>query len=118
MLHRATHNHILIVDDNAMIRDTLKAILSKEGYDVADAKDGQDAFQKFKKNGFDMVITDLHMPMMSGVTLAQMIKGINKNVPVIMVTGSRIIGAMEGVIDAFIEKPFDIKTVLDVVAKY
>ena len=62
MAHR-----ILIVDDDADVRRTLHALLSRAGYDVMEAADGNEAIRLWRTHGGDLVITDLHMPQKDGI---------------------------------------------------
>jgi DNA-binding NtrC family response regulator len=58
---------ILVVDDDASIRRTLTILLSKAGYEVAQAADGSEAIRLWRDQGGDLVITDLHMPEKDGI---------------------------------------------------
>jgi DNA-binding response OmpR family regulator len=58
---------ILIVDDDASILRTLDLLLSREGYDVIQARDGSEAVRLWRDRGGDLVITDLHMPEKDGI---------------------------------------------------
>lgn len=60
---------ILSVDDSASIRQMVKFTLTKEGYEVIEAGDGADALSKVAGKKIDMVVTDLNMPNMDGITL-------------------------------------------------
>src|SRR3982750_3598551 len=60
---------ILVVDDEESIREFLDIMLSKEGYDVTLAEDGQKAIDFLKKKSFDMVISDMQMPRVTGMEL-------------------------------------------------
>lgn len=57
---------VLIVDDSASIRDSITFTLEPEGYDVTVAEHGQDGLEKVQKENFDLIITDLNMPIMNG----------------------------------------------------
>lgn len=61
---------LLIVDDSTMLRDMLNYALNEGGYtDVTEAIDGQDGLEKAKSAAFDLIITDVNMPNMDGITL-------------------------------------------------
>jgi two-component system chemotaxis response regulator CheY len=66
MTGRSGHR-ILIVDDDADVRRTLHALLSRAGYDVMEAADGNEAVRLWRDHGGDLVITDLHMPQKDGI---------------------------------------------------
>ena len=77
----------MFVDDEKLILDGLKYILDWNSMDleiVHEAKNGRDALDKFKEEPVDIVITDINMPIMSGLTLINEIKMINKDVSFIV----------------------------------
>jgi CheY-like chemotaxis protein len=77
---------ILVVEDLEPIRDLIRDILEDDGYHVEVASDGKAGLELFRKKHFDIVFTDFKMPEMSGCDLAEKIKLINKNTPVVLVT--------------------------------
>lgn len=79
---------ILSVDDSASIRQMVKFTLTKEGYEVIDASDGVDALGKLGGRKVDMVVTDLNMPNMDGITLIKELRKLPvcKFIPIIMLT--------------------------------
>jgi CheY-like chemotaxis protein len=79
--------HLLVVDDNAAVREVWCESLILLGYDVMPAKDAAEALALFDATPFDAVLTDFLMPGMSGGQLAEAI-GARSSVPVIMITGS------------------------------
>jgi hypothetical protein len=74
-------NKILIADDEEIIRQVFHRVLTKQGYGVETAQDGLEALEKIKKSNFDVVISDLKMPNMDGMTLIKNIKKLNKPSP-------------------------------------
>ena len=78
---------ILLVDDEEDIRDVLDISLSDLGYEVFTAKNGEEAFQIFRKVNPPIVLTDIRMPIMDGIELLQKIKKENTDTEVIMITG-------------------------------
>lgn len=106
---------ILLVDDEVSIVNMGKQVLEKYGYRVTGHVDSLAALDEFKQNpgAFDLVITDMTMPNMTGDILARSIKSIRQDIPVILCTGfsekiskSNYAGAM---IDEFLMKPISIK---------
>jgi CheY-like chemotaxis protein len=85
MLHNKDIS-ILVVEDLEPIRDLIRDILEEDGYHVEVAGDGKAGLELFRKKHFDIVFTDFKMPEMSGCDLAENIKLINKNTPVVLVT--------------------------------
>jgi len=79
--------NILVVDDEPDFRLLLDKVLEKVGYTVMPAKDGEEALNLFKKNKFDLVITDVHMPKVDGIQLVIGIKEENPWIPVIVISG-------------------------------
>ncbi len=77
---------ILVVEDSEPIRELICLILEEDGYHVEAASNGKEGFELFSSKHFDMVFTDLRMPVMSGSEMAEKIKSINRNIPVVLVT--------------------------------
>ena len=80
-------NHILLVDDDKIIRKMVGSMLTALGYDVIAVKDGHEAIAAFNVNGFDVVLTDINMPHMDGWQLAIRLKDIKPDIPIIAITG-------------------------------
>lgn len=78
---------ILLVDDDIETTTKLKKILEKEGYIIYIASNGADAVDIYRKNKIDIIITDIEMPIMSGITLLEKAKKFQKDIEVIMMTG-------------------------------
>ncbi len=112
---------ILVIDDEEFVRSVLSRTLAQVHHQVTLAEDGEKGIQLFKEKKFDMVLTDLGMPGMSGWDVCRIIKRISPHTPVGMITGwgadmSRIKMEEYG-LDFFISKPFDFNQVLNVVAE-
>jgi two-component system response regulator PilR (NtrC family) len=106
-----TLNRILIVDDEQSMRELLSIMLRKEGYEVVTADNGEKALKAVQNDIFDLVITDLKMPQMDGMTLLKEIKESSPDTIVIIVTA---FGTTEGAEKArrlgaydYIGKPFN-----------
>ena len=78
---------VLLVEDEERLREILTEYLAGEGYEVETAADGREGLQKFRAGRFDLVITDLAMPEMSGDQMVDVIRTIAPDKPVIMLTG-------------------------------
>jgi DNA-binding NtrC family response regulator len=103
---------VLIVDDEPGLRTTLAANLELEGFEVAEAENGDDALRQLEAQPFDVVLTDIRMPGMSGVELFQVIKRRHPNVPVVLTTAFALEqavreGMQEGAF-AMLPKPSDV----------
>lgn len=77
---------ILIVDDDPRICETLSDILGEEGYHVVTASDGQEALDKIREGSFNLVITDIKMPIMDGMALLKEIEKSHADIEVIVIT--------------------------------
>ena len=77
---------ILVVDDEEIIRESLSYVLKKEGYVVEEAVNGKEAYSKIKEETFDLVISDLEMPVMKGTELLEEVKKLNIKTSVIVIT--------------------------------
>jgi CheY-like chemotaxis protein len=78
---------ILIVDDEPFIRSFLSTLLSGKGYDVVLAEDGQTGFDSFLRERPDVIVLDLQMPGMDGLTVLRQVRCLNPLQPVIMLSG-------------------------------
>jgi two-component system, NtrC family, response regulator PilR len=103
---------ILVVEDNRSVRDILSVILHSMGFEVALAKNGLEALTAFMESAFDVVLTDLQMPIMDGSKLAHLIKVMSPETPVILLTGTDVETVKEkvktGPVDSLIFKPFKV----------
>jgi DNA-binding NtrC family response regulator len=88
---------ILLVDDDVLILQTIGAALEKEGYDIKTAESGENALELLKKRHFDLVITDLVMDMIDGITLLKKAKELIPEIKVIILTAY---GSITSTIDA------------------
>jgi len=110
---------ILVVDDELSMREFLKILLEKEGYVVSSAADAASALDQIKSAIFDLIISDIKMPGMGGLTLLEKIKEINSNLPVIMITAyaspENAVIAMKGGAFDYITKPFKVDEIIKIV---
>ncbi len=112
---------VLIIDDEKLIRWYLRENMEKSGFTVMEAEKGADAIKIFGDNLPDIVLLDVNLPDMSGIDVLSAIKGIDKDVPVIIITAfgniKTAVEAMKlGAYD-FIEKPFEIEKLNIVIEK-
>jgi CheY-like chemotaxis protein len=109
---------ILLVDDNTIVRDMLVDLVGSLGYRTDAAAGGEEALELFDRGHYGMVLTDLLMPGMSGWEVLAALRQRDPHVPVIIVTGSPVVGdpraSQPGV--AVLKKPVDV-TVLDSMIK-
>ena len=114
---------ILTVDDSASIRMTTKIVLSNAGYAVTEAVDGADGLAKAKAGRFDLIVTDLNMPNMNGLTMIEELRKLpaHMGVPIIFLTTesdadlkarAKAAGAT-----GWLTKPFDPENLVKIVRK-
>jgi two-component system response regulator MtrA len=80
--------NILVIDDDESVLESILIVLGVSGYQATGALSGEEGLTTFQKGSYDLVLTDLMMPGMSGLDIAKAIKGIDASVPVIIVSGS------------------------------
>jgi len=112
---------ILVVDDEIGIRQSLKKILEKEGFDVLTASNGEEAFKILRAGGIDLLITDIRMAGMDGMELLRVSKSLSQYTEVIMITGyasvdTAVDSMKQGAYD-YITKPFKKADILKAVQK-
>lgn len=103
--------NLLIVDDEAGYRDVLKVIFNSEGYTVQTAENGSRALEKIKSDKFDVVISDVRMPDMDGISLLEAVRNIYPDIGVVLMTAFGTIDTAREAFklgaDDFIQKPFN-----------
>lgn len=103
---------ILVVDDEALIRNVIKEYLLNEGYKVLEAKDGFDALRVISDNKVDLIVLDIMMPKMDGFTCLSEIRK-TKNIPVIMLSARKEeidkLNSFDLGVDDYVTKPFSPK---------
>ena len=106
---------VLIVDDNKAVQEVLSRMISFLGYHVTLAGNGLEGGTLFLTNPYDLVITDLQMPLMNGWELSRLVKERSPKTPVILVTGSYDQKHSEKIgmkcVDAIIPKPFRVQEI-------
>jgi excisionase family DNA binding protein len=120
---RDSRQRVLVVDDEASIRDLLAKTLALAEYEVDTAGDGSAALDRLRerRGSYDLMIADLRMPGMDGLTLIREVKQINANLPIIIITGfsteSSAIEAVNLGVAGYLTKPFRVPQVLAAAAK-
>ena len=97
---------VLLIDDEASIVDLFGMILRNAGYFVRTALNGAAGLSLFESASWDLVITDRQMPQMDGERLAEEIRAIAPQTPLILITGVSIGDLRPGLFDAVLQKPF------------
>ena len=118
---RQGRHRVLVVDDEASIRDLLSKTLALAEYDVETAPDAATALDRLRGSMYDLMIADLKMPGMDGLTLIRQVKRIRADLPVIIITGfsteSSAIEAVNLGVAGYLTKPFRVPQVLAAAAK-
>lgn len=109
---------VLVADDDAMFREMITAVLEDGGYKVLAALDGQDGWDRLRKEGADMAVLDLNMPRKNGLELTRLIRASAqyKDMPVLMLTIRALVedhvSGYERGADDYLTKPFDPKMLI------
>lgn len=108
----ATEKNVLVVDDEAMIRESVSAYITKQGYHVFVSEDGREALEIFQKYPIMFVILDLMLPGMSGEEVCQVMRK-QSRVPIIMLTAKTqeddVLNGLNIGADDYVTKPFSVK---------
>src|SRR5260221_209450 len=114
-------DRVLVVDDEQSLRKVLAATLQREGYEVEVASDGEEALEALDRDGADVVVTDLVMPKMDGLSLLRKVVAKHPDVPVIVVTAHGRVGsaveAMKAGAFNFVTRPFEHAELKAIIAK-
>jgi CheY-like chemotaxis protein len=120
--HTGQPRHILVVDDEPLVRQTVQMLLQDEGCIVDEAESGAQALSMFEPGKFDMVFTDYCMPEMKGDQLAAAIKRRSPRQPIVMITAFpeklTCSDCPLGGVDSFICKPFEAETLRTAIARF
>lgn len=103
---------ILVIDDEPGIRDLLDTLLRRKGYDVVLAESGQKGLELFRREHPDVIVLDLKMPGMDGLTVLQQVRSLDPRKPVIILTGAGTAEAEQQVralgVTEYVEKEFSL----------
>ena len=110
---------VLVVDDEKGIRFLLEEALLHRGFEVSLARDGQESLEKLEGNHFDLVVTDINMPRLDGVSMLKSMHETGREEKIIIMTGNpsdqRLMDIDLPQVVTHLHKPFGIKKFLDVV---
>ncbi|TKJ44163.1 response regulator [Candidatus Aerophobetes bacterium Ae_b3a] len=116
------NKHILVIDDDIGIRESLFLVLNDAGYQVDTVESGEQGIEKVKRNNYDLIFLDIKMAGMDGIQTLREIRRMGKKIPVYIITAfqkeyfRQLEGAMQDGVDfEVIEKPFDRKRLLSLV---
>jgi len=115
-VEKENHHPILVVDDDPVVREVIVTALEEAGYVITETGSPEDALELFSKKEFHLVITDIVMPGMDGLTLLRRLRLKNPDIPVILLTAypdmEMTINAIKHGAHDFIIKPFKIEYIL------
>lgn len=108
--------NILLVEDEENLHETLKLNLELEGYEVTSAYDGKEAIQKVSNEYFDLIIMDIMLPEMDGISVTESIRVNHNEVPILILSArntssDRVLGLKKGA-DDYLTKPFNLEELL------
>jgi len=117
---------ILVAEDSSVIQNLTRRILTIQKYEISSVKNGVQVMEELGKEKFDLVLMDIHMPEMDGMTCAQEIReknpGGNENIPIIAITGNAKNYSMEDFKEAgindFLPKPLNYDNMVEMVKSY
>lgn len=107
---------ILVVDDEENLHEALRLNLELEGYEVTSAYDGNEALKKINNEYFDLIIMDIMMPEVDGISVTETVRVNNNDVPILMLSArnssaDRVLGLKKGA-DDYLAKPFNLEELL------
>src|SRR5215213_1844977 len=107
---------ILLVEDEENLHEALKLNLELEGYAVSSATDGQEALRAVEQENFDLIILDVMLPEVDGITVTETIRVQNNQVPILILSANntsadRVLGLKKGA-DDYLTKPFNLEELL------
>ncbi|MEQ8584187.1 MAG: response regulator [Marinoscillum sp.] len=116
---------ILVAEDSSVIQNLTKKILSLQNYEISAVKDGRKVIDKLESETFDLILMDIHMPVMDGMECAREIrkmKNKNADVPIIAITGNAnnysLDDFKEAGINGYLPKPLNYDTLVETVKGY
>jgi DNA-binding response OmpR family regulator len=118
-LGREVNKRVLIIDDDASVRDSLPKVLEVAGYAVVTAEDGQQGADQLSKERFDLVLLDLDLPVLSGWDVLDLVRSGLPALPLVILTGELHQcepGSLAGT-DAVFEKPCDVELLLETIER-
>lgn len=96
---------VLVVDDEPLVRALVAELLEEEGFRTRHAPDGQVALEMLDEDGIDLVVSDVQMPRLDGLSLVRCLRNRGHAVPVVLMSG--VVGRVDVPGSPFVRKPFD-----------
>jgi len=102
---------ILVVDDELLIRDLLYDFFTGQGWSISVAENGEKALEVLNEKSIDLILSDIKMPEMDGLTLASRVRQTHPNLPVVLMTGfpsvETAVSALRNRVEDYVIKPFN-----------
>jgi CheY-like chemotaxis protein len=102
---------VLLAEDEPAVREFVSRVLVLMGHSVLEASDGAEAVELMNKHHFDLLVTDIVMPIMDGISLALKVRSVRPNVPILLMTGyaneSQRVHNLSVLIEGLLNKPFN-----------
>lgn len=116
----------MVAEDSSVIQNLTRRILTIQQYEISSVKNGAQVIEELSNSKFDLVLLDIHMPIMDGMTCAKAIRaddpGGNKDIPIIAITGNAKNYSKEDFHDAgindYLPKPLDYDAMVEMVKSY
>lgn len=103
---------ILVVDDELLIRDLLYDFFTGQGWSISVAENGEKALEVLNEKSIDLILSDIKMPEMDGLTLASRVRQTHPDLPVVLMTGfpsvETAVSALRNRVEDYVIKPFNI----------
>lgn len=116
---------ILVAEDSSVIQNLTKRVLTMQQYDVVVVKNGAQVIDKLNNDNYDLVLLDIHMPVMDGMECAKKIRSLpdaRRDIPIIAITGNANNYSLEDFkstgINDYLPKPLNYDNLVEVVKKY
>ncbi len=114
---------VLLIDDEMPFRQTIAKFLTRAGYEVVEAENGQLGLRAFEQSKFDAIVTDIIMPDIEGLELIRTVRSIDPNIPVVAMSGGGRVSGMQPLkvakilgASAVLYKPFERAQLLEAMA--
>ncbi len=118
---RLSPRRVLVIEDEPLQRHTMAYFFRKAGFVVADAGRGHEGLRRLLEDPPDLVLTDLHLPDMTGWDVARAVRRLQLDLPVVLVTGSPGVASapagLRSLVSAIVPKPFEFQELLEVVRR-
>lgn len=121
-MHTLKGSKILLVEDNSTNQEIILGLLENSGIEIDTANNGQEGVDKFKTNGYELILMDIQMPMMDGYEATKIIRDIDQDIPIIALTANAMKEDIEKSISmgmqAHLNKPIEVEKLYEMLLKH